>query len=372
MGFMDEILSKVKVDGKNPFSRIENEIWSRVPFYIPTGSPVLDWAIRAYQKGKFGGIPHTRLVEIFGPESSGKSSLLDSISSNFQKNFGGMVLLCDSEHAHDTDRMMAQGVNPELICMIENEEKNDGSRDDVTLEQFFEYSMAAVKAIRKEDNQTPILIGQDSLAMINTDKQKEKMEKGEDLTMKDDLDKARVMSQRLGHWVSFMVANNATPIFVNQLRDKPGVTFGDTTYTPGGNALKFLASLRINLGKGTQIKGKEDIFDAHPEDAVGIKVPFDIKKNKMAAPFRKGHFSLMFDERGIWTVKDWLDLYLDRDYDAEPEAKLEKSGSWYSWNGERIGQGYANTLKFFHENEDMLAELIDEITGGVIQEEEEE
>ena len=356
---LKEILGKVKIDGINPYKSLEEEMWSAIEYWIPTSSLSLNKAIVGNDINREGGIPHGRVVEISGPESSGKSSLLDDIFYNFQESLGGYILLCDPEHAHESDRMSERGIDSENLVLIEKK-KEEGT---VTLEEFFTYSEKAFFHIRKEDKETPIIVGLDSLAMINTDLQRDAIEKNGKLNMKEMLDKSAVMSSRFPSFVSNIVQNNATLIIVNQLRDKVGTIFGDTSQEPGGTTLKFLASLRMRLGKDGYIKPIEDIYDYDHEDPVGIRVKFKIIKNKVSAPFRTGTFPLMFDERGIFQNKDIWDMIVAKKMWEKEGSKLEKSGAWYSYGGERIGQGSGQVLKFLCENLDVLEDMKEEFFG---------
>lgn len=372
MGLKD-VLGNIEVDGRNIYRTIQEGVWSEIPFYIPTGAPSLDWAIAGYIRGKMGGIPHTRIVEISGPESSGKSSLLDSIIANFQDFKSGYVILGDSEHAHEEDRLLQLNVDPENIIFLEREtpdkdEKNSDLDVDITLEEFFDFSEFTIRKIRKNDKTTPILVGLDSLASIDTKAQKEAVKisdktKSKDLgdagfSMKDSLDKARVMSQRLPRYSSMLVQNNATLIVINQLRDKPGVMFGDTQYEPGGKALKFFSSLRMRLGKEGFLLPKDDIRKHdHEKYPIGLNVKFKIIKNKIAPPYREGNFPLMFDDRGIWRAKCVMDVIEEVGWLDNPDCFIEKSGSWYSYHDERIGQGLPSVIKFLEDNPEILEEI---------------
>ena len=351
---LQEFLCDMKIDGKKPFRALSDDMWSTIPYWIPTGAPSLDRAILNNELNTQGGIPHTRVIEIYGMESTGKSSLVDSIIRQFQIHYSGYTLLCDAEHAHEEDRMLEMDIDPSLVIMIEKDRDNENV-DDVTLEEFFNYSEAALKKIRKEDKTTPALIVLDSLAMIDTDLQRKAQDQDRNLKMNESTDKSKIMSSRFGRFVSSMVANNATLIIVNQLREKPGVMFGDARYTPGGSTLRFLASVRIGLSKKETIKASSDIFEHDHDDPVGILVEFKIAKNKVAPPLRTGTFPIMFDSRGIWRLKCWWDIFMK---DMKKARYLEKSGTWYSWRGEKLGQGEANSLRLLYENPDVFEDIL--------------
>ena len=364
---LKEILSKVKIDGINPYKSLEEEIKSEIKLWISTGAISLDKAIVGNDPNREGGIPHGRVVEIYGMESSGKSSLLDSIIKNFQIEHGGYVLLCDSENAHEEDRMMDVGIDPDQIVLIEKKEGGKANNKDVTLEEFFVYSEAAIKEIRKEE-ETPVLVALDSLAMISTESQEEAFGEDRNLKMNENTDKAKVMSSRFGKFTKLMTNNNATLIVVNQLREKPGVKFGDPKYTPGGNALRFYSSIRIALAKHGYILPKEDIYEYDHEDPVGLDIEFKVIKNKIAPPFRTGTFPLMFDDRGIFSNLCLWNMFINKKM-WEKHPDFEKSGSWFSWKNERIGQGSGQALKFLCENPDVLEDMKETFFGKKEEEE---
>lgn len=366
-----DLLSGVKVGGKNPFRTLEEDLWSSIPFWIPTGAVSLDYAIAGYKKGAKGGIPAGRFVELFGEESSGKSTLLDHIIKN-ALSMGFLCVLGDREHAHDHRRLKEIGIDPTNLVFIERprdaEEpvhtRGRKSKDvdysaDFTLEDFFEVGEAIFKAIRQQNEQIPVLMALDSIAVTPTRLQAN-LGLNEDMNMKERLDKSIVLSDRFPDFCSLITKNNGVLIFVNQLRSRPGIAFGDPDYAPGGNTTKFLASLRIKLEGGDIIKASEDPFNAGvfsgPDDPIGMRVKFNIVKNKVAPPLRKGTFPIFFDERGIFDPLCFLELLEDRKI-FDMDIGLEKNGSWYSYKEERIGQGRNQVAQLFYENPDIQNEI---------------
>lgn len=372
---LKDVLGSIKVNGKNIYKTLDDDIWSEVPFYISSTAISFDWAVAGYIFGKMGGIPHSRVIEISGPESSGKSTFLDIIMGSFQKKHGGYVLLCDAEHAHDDARMRELGVDPDNIVLIESE-KVDDEDVDPTLEEFFDYSEFTIKKIRKNDRDTPILVGLDSVAQIDTNLQKEAVKvtdksSQKDLgdnsySMKESLDKAKVINDRLPRYASMLQQNNATLIVVNQLRDIPGVMFGDTQREPGGRRLKFTASLRFRVGRESFIFPKDD-YKEHGQNKypIGINMKFKIIKNKVAPPFREGTVPIMFDERGVWKSKCLMDLISDLEWFNNPDCFIEKSGAWYNYKEERMGQGLVNACKFLDDNPEIMEEIITSLAGKI-------
>lgn len=342
---------------KGVFRELQEERWSEIPFWIPTGCVSLDYATAGFLRGKKGGIPHGRAVEIWGPESAGKSALLDHIIREFL-NLGGVVLLGDREHSHEESRLLQVGIDPTNLRFVERpkEKLKPGQvPSDFNLEEFFELTSKGFKKIRSTYPDVPVLVALDSLAVTPTKEQQDK-EFGEQ-SMRDRLDKSIAMSNMFPEFCSDITTSNATFVVVNQLRQKPGVLFGDPDYSPGGNAKNFNFSLRIKLGSGSQVLGADDPSRKTEEpDTVGLLCSFKVMKNKVAPPMRRGHFFLMFDDRGIFHEATFAQMLIDRKR-ADGENPFEKSGTWYSWEGERIGQGMKGMTKFFLENPDVMLEI---------------
>ncbi len=383
-----DILSNVKIGKKSPFRSLEESLWSDIPFFISTGAPSLDFAIGGYRRGIRGGIPMGRYVEIFGHESSGKSVLLDHIFKNAlngtvivdnmlvnREDLESIGIMGDREHAHDERRMLELGVDPTNLVFIElshDEEderpkkgkKDDSIVNDFCLEDFFEIGEASFSEIRKVDIETPIIMALDSLAVTPT-RQQNTIGFDDDMNMKDKLDKATIMSNRFPSFCSAITTKNAALIFVNQIRVRPNIQFGNPEYSPGGETQKFLATLRIKLHSQGLIKPPDDPTREHNgPDPVGIKVGFEIVKNKLAPPYRKGSFPLFFDDRGIFYEMCFAEMLIEREIDKYFPA-FEKSGAWYSWKGERIGQGLKNMVLCFVDSPHIMQEMENEIFMGL-------
>ena len=345
----------------NEYRKMDEQTWSEIPFWIPTGSVSLDYAISGY-RGLKGGIPHGKAVEIWGPESGGKSALLDHIIREFI-NLGGVVLLGDREHSHEERRMLEIGIDPKGVFFLEkprDQLKAGETPSDFFLEEFFDIATTAFKKIRKNFPEIPVLVALDSLATTPPREIYEK-EYG-DVTMRDRLEKSIVMSRLFPQFCSDITISNATFIVVNQLRQRPGVVYGDPDYSPGGKAKDFMFSLRIKLSLGTPIKGTEDpSIDQLEPDPVGLLCKFVINKNKVAPPLRKGSFYLMFDERGIFHEATFANMLIERERHKLPESGFQKNGSWFSWKEESIGQGFRGLVKFFLENPDVMLEMEQEL-----------
>jgi recombination protein RecA len=354
---LDSILDGIRIDGGKAFTEAEEEMFSDIPLWVPTGAISLDFAIGGYQRGMRGGVPIGRAMEISGPESSAKSTLLDHIIREVLK-MGGAFFLCDPEHAHLPARMRLIGCDLTNFRFIEkprpqssgeeteNKSKRRGSKliaessSLMVLEEFFEAAESMLINFRKHVNdEIPVVIALDSLAAIETRAQAAVAEQN----MKDKLSKSDVMSQQFGGFCSLVTQNYGAVILVNQLRSKPGVTFGDPTYSPGGQAKDFFFSLRLRMNHAQPIKaaddwGKNPEREYLPNDITGIQCSGKIIKSKVAEPFRKFRFPLFFDERGILDELAFAQLLIDREKWAFSE-KFEKTGNTYHYDGEKLGIG---------------------------------
>jgi recombination protein RecA len=362
---MDTALDEIFGGDDSPYKELSGELWSDIPQWIPTGACSLDYAIGGYVFGKVGGIPHRRVVEIWGPESSGKSALLDHIIINYCK-VGGIVLLGDRENSHQESRLLQLGAGPfvkrvryiskPVTFVNEYGEKVTEFVNDYTIEDFMSLSIEGIKKIRTVSN-APILLGLDSLAYTLTDAQQLVCDGEGDFNMKVMTDMSRVLAQRFSDFCSDLTKYDVGFVVVNQVRQKPGQVFGDPDYSPGGNSKNHAFSIRIKLSKGTLIKPGDDPIREHEgKDPVGLMCSFVVNKNKVAPPYRTGEFALYFDDRGIFKEETFARLLVNREkYNSENE--FEKSGSWFSWKGERIGQGIKNMAKTFSENPDLMEEI---------------
>jgi recombination protein RecA len=299
--------------GKGSIMRLGgSEKISDVPV-IPTGSLGLDLALG------IGGVPRGRVVEIYGPESGGKTTLALHIVAEAQKQ-GGLAAFIDAEHALDVTYARKIGVNTDDLLISQPDSG----------EQALEIAETLVRS-----GALDVLVVDSVAALVP----KAELE-GEMGDAQMGL-QARLMSQALRKLTGSISRSKTTVIFINQLRMKIGVFFGSPETTTGGNALKFYSSLRLDIRKVTAIKQGQDV--------IGMRTRVKVVKNKMAPPFRETEFDIIFGE-GISREGDILDLAADNNI-------VEKSGAWYSFKGERLGQGRDNTKNFLKENPDMLKEI---------------
>jgi len=280
---------------------------------IPTGSLELDYALGV------GGIPRGRVTEIFGPESSGKTTLALHIVAEAQRR-GGAVAFIDAEHALDAKYAKALGVNIDEMLISQPD----------TGEQALEITEALVRSGAIEG----IVI--DSVAAL--------VPRAEiDGEMGDSLPglQARLMSQALRKLTGAISKSKCSVIFINQIREKIGIMFGNPETTTGGRALKFYASVRLDIRRISAIKEGEDV--------VGSRVKVKVVKNKVAPPFREAEFDIIYGE-GISRVGGLVDL-------GVAHKVVDKSGAWYAVGGERIGQGRENAKRFLQENPALASEI---------------
>ncbi|MEQ6435877.1 recombinase RecA [Comamonas sp. w2-DMI] len=280
---------------------------------VSTGSLGLDIALGV------GGLPRGRVIEIYGPESSGKTTLTLQVVAEMQRQ-GGTCAFIDAEHALDTSYAQKLGVNLNDVLISQPD----------TGEQALEIVDSLVRSGAVD------LIVVDSVAAL-TPKAEIEGEMGDQLPGLQ----ARLMSQALRKLTSTIKKTNCMVIFINQIRMKIGVMFGSPETTTGGNALKFYASVRLDIRRtGTIKKGDE---------AIGNETKVKVVKNKVSPPFKTAEFDILFGE-GISREGEILDMGVN--------AKiLDKSGAWYAYNGEKIGQGRDNAREFLRENRDLAVEI---------------
>jgi recombination protein RecA len=280
---------------------------------VSTGSLGLDIALGV------GGLPRGRVVEIYGPESSGKTTLTLQVIAEMQKQ-GGVCAFVDAEHALDVQYAQKLGVNLSDLLISQPD----------TGEQALEIVDSLVRSGAVD------LIVVDSVAAL-TPKAELEGEMGDSLPGLQ----ARLMSQALRKLTATIKKTNCMVVFINQIRMKIGVMFGSPETTTGGNALKFYASVRIDIRRtGTIKKG---------DDAIGNETKVKVVKNKVASPFKTAEFDIMFGE-GISREGEILDLGVNN-------KVLDKSGAWYAYNGEKIGQGRDNAREFLRENVALRVEI---------------
>ncbi len=286
---------------------------------ISTGAINLDAAIG------IGGIPRGRVTEIYGPESSGKTTLCLHVVANAQRA-GGVAAFIDAEHALDTEYARKLGVDVENLLISQPD----------TGEQALEICEILVRSGAVD------VIVIDSVAAL-VPKAEIEGDMGDSFMGLQ----ARLMSQALRKLTGAIARSNTSVVFINQLREKIGVMFGSPETTTGGKALKFYASLRLDIRRIGPVKDKEEVVGSH----VRVKVV----KNKVAPPFRQAEFDIMYAE-GISHASLVLDI-------AAESNIIEKSGSWYSYKGQRIGQGRENAKMFLKDNLEMLADLEEQVKG---------
>lgn len=282
---------------------------------IPSGSLLLDEALGV------GGYPKGRIIEIYGPESSGKTTLALHAIAESQK-LGGIAAFIDAEHALDPTYAKNLGVNINELWISQ---PDNG-------EQALEITESLVRSGAVD------IIVVDSVAALTP-----QAEIDGDMGDSHMGVQARLMSQALRKLTGILAKSNTTIIFINQLRMKIGVMFGNPETTTGGNALKFYASIRMDVRKVESIGKSQD-------DLVGNRVRVKIVKNKVAPPFKKCELDLLFG-KGISYVGSMLDAALKYNM-------IEKSGSWYSYNGEKVGQGRDKTIEYFENNPELVNEIV--------------
>ena len=280
---------------------------------IPSGSISLDYALGV------GGYPRGRIIEIYGPESSGKTTLAIHAIAEAQK-MGGIAAIIDAEHAFD--RFYAEKLGVDVNNLLISQPDNG--------EQALEIADQLIRSSAID------IIVIDSVAAL-TPKAEIEGEMGENKVGLQ----ARLMSQALRKLTSTISKTNTTCIFINQLREKIGVMFGNPETTTGGNALKFYSSVRIDIRRISQIKDGEDVL--------GNMVRVKVVKNKVAPPFRKAEFEILFGE-GISRVGEVLDL-------AVAKGIVKKSGSWFSYNDTKLGQGRDGVKKILADNPELCEEI---------------
>ena len=286
---------------------------------IPTGAINLDAAIGV------GGIPRGRITEVYGPESSGKTTLCLHVVANAQKA-GGVAAFIDAEHALDVEYAKKLGVDVESLLVSQPD----------TGEQALEICEILVRSGAVD------VVVIDSVAAL-VPKAEIEGEMGDSHVGLQ----ARLMSQALRKLTGAIARSKTSVIFINQLREKIGVMFGNPETTTGGKALKFYASVRLDIRRIGPVKEKEDVIGSH----VRVKVV----KNKVAPPFKQAEFDIMYAE-GISHASLVLDI-------AAEAGIIDKSGAWYSYGSQRIGQGRENAKLFLKDNPTLMAEVEEKVKG---------
>ena len=305
--------------GKGAIMRLGSDQAERVPVFS-TGAVSLDIATG------IGGIPRGRITEIYGPESSGKTTLALHVVAEAQRQ-GGVAAFIDAEHALDVSYASRLGVNVDDLL--------------VSQPDYGEQALEIAEILIRSGGVDVIVV--DSVAA---------------LVPKAEIDgnigdshvglQARLMSQTMRKLTGILKRTNTAMIFINQIRMKIGVMFGNPETTTGGNALKFYSSMRIDIRRISQLKDGQEV--------IGSRTKAKIVKNKLAPPFKAAEFDIMYGE-GISKTGDLLDLAVEQNI-------VEKSGAWYSYGGERIGQGRENAKNFLKEHPEMLAEIEEKVRMG--------
>ena len=291
--------------------------------FTPTGSISLDIALG-------GGIPQGRIIEIYGPEASGKTTLSLHIVSELQKK-GGTAAFVDAEHALDPEYAKKIGVKTNDLIISQPDSG--------------EQALEIVEALVRSEAVDLVVI--DSVAALTPKAEIEGEMGASHMGLQ-----ARLMSQALRKLTGIVHKSNTTVIFINQIRMKIGVVFGNPETTTGGNALKFYSSVRIEVRKSAQIKQGENI--------IGNRVKAKVVKNKVAPPFKTTEFDIMYNE-GIAYYGDVLNTGVK--YEV-----LKRGGAWYNYGETKLGQGYEISRKFLKDNPKMTAEIIKKIQEAVAKE----
>lgn len=310
---LEQVMAEIeKQFGKGAIMKLGSEDHMEIEV-TPSGSLSLDVALGV------GGLPKGRIIEIYGPESSGKTTIALQAVAEVQKR-GGRAAFIDAEHALDPVYAKKLGVNIDELLLSQPD----------TGEQALEICEALVRS------QAVAIVVIDSVAALVPQAEIEGEMGDSHVGLQ-----ARLMSQALRKLSGIINKTNTTAIFINQLREKVGVMFGNPETTPGGRALKFYASVRLDVRRGEQIKVGDSI--------IGNKTTIKVVKNKVAPPFKTAVVDMMYGE-GVSHEGELIDL-------ATEINVLEKSGAWYSYNGEKIGQGKENVKIFLRSNPDLAAEI---------------
>ena len=310
---LEEVMAEIeKQFGKGSIMKLSEDTKVEVET-VPTGSLSLDIALGA------GGFPKGRIIEIFGPESSGKTTIALQAVAEVQKQ-GGRAAFIDAEHALDPVYAKALGVNLDELLLSQPD----------TGEQALEICEALVRSGAVQ------IVVIDSVAALVPQAEIEGEMGDSHVGLQ-----ARLMSQALRKLAGIINKTNTIAIFINQLREKVGVLFGNPETTTGGRALKFYASVRLDVRRGEQIKLGDSV--------IGNRTTIKVVKNKVAPPFKTATVDVMYGE-GVSYEGELVDL-------GAEIGVLEKSGAWYSYNGEKIGQGKENTKIFLKNNPDIAADI---------------
>lgn len=281
---------------------------------IPTGALALDIALG------IGGVPRGRIIEIYGPEASGKTTLAQHIVANCQKK-GGIAAYIDAEHALDPEYARNVGVDVDQLLISQPD----------TGEQALEITEELVRSGAID------VIVIDSVAALVPKAEIEKAMEDQQMGLQ-----ARLMSKALRKLTAVVAKTNTTVIFINQLRQKIGLMFGNPETTTGGNALKYYSSVRLDIRRCDSVKNKDN------ED-IGNRVRVKVAKNKVAPPFKVCEFDIIYG-KGICALGNIIDVAVNFDI-------IKKAGAWFSYNDEKLGQGREKAKEFLEQNPNILADI---------------
>jgi recombination protein RecA len=285
---------------------------------IPTGSVALDYALGT------GGIPRGRIIELYGPESSGKTTLALSAVAEAQRK-GGYAAYIDAEHALDAGYSRSMGVDVDNLLISQPDCGEDALEIADTLVRSGAIDVIVI----------------DSVAALVPRAELEGEMGDSHMGLQ-----ARLMSQALRKMAGHISKSRTCVIFINQIRQKIGIMFGNPETTTGGNALKFYASQRLEIRRVATLKDRDEI--------IGMRAKVKVVKNKLSAPFKSAEFDIMFDGSGISTEGDAIDL-------GTEVGVIEKSGTWFSFENNRLGQGRENVRAFLREHKDIRDRIIESI-----------
>lgn len=319
---LNEALKKIEKDfGKGSIMRLGDHAKLNIES-IPTGCLSLDMALG------IGGIPKGRIIEIYGPESSGKTTLTLHVIAECQKK-GGTAAFIDAEHALDPQYARNLGVDIDKLIVSQPDNGEQGLDIAEALVRSGAVDLVVVDSVAALVPKTEIegAMGDATIGL-----------------------QARLMSQAMRKLSGVISKTNSTVIFINQLREKIGVMFGSPETTTGGKALKFYSSVRLDIRKFDVIKQKEETAAGKKEDViVGNRVRVKVVKNKVAPPFKVVEFDIMYGT-GISREGDILDVAVDR-------GIVDKAGAWFSYNDEKLGQGRENVKQLFKEKPELMEEI---------------
>ncbi len=319
---LNEALKKIEKDfGKGSIMRLGDHAKLNIES-IPTGCLSLDMALG------IGGIPKGRIIEIYGPESSGKTTLTLHVIAECQKK-GGTAAFIDAEHALDPQYARNLGVDIDKLIVSQPDNGEQGLDIAEALVRSGAVDLVVVDSVAALVPKTEIegAMGDATIGL-----------------------QARLMSQAMRKLSGVISKTNSTVIFINQLREKIGIMFGSPETTTGGKALKFYSSVRLDIRKFDVIKQKEETAAGKKEDViVGNRVRVKVVKNKVAPPFKVVEFDIMYGT-GISREGDILDVAVDR-------GIVDKAGAWFSYNGEKLGQGRENVKQLFKEQPELMEEI---------------